>query len=401
MNTKSKYFKVTLVSLGTASLALGAFYLLSKGNGFLSMFANAPTYTFLMNSGNSPTLTGAEKEQKEVVATGLGNKVYLTYSHASNVAGAHAQLATNGYIANYEPINDMQSLTITGSGSFKLGYGIEAIANYLNLNLDESSYTLEDVDMNYFKLLAVSNNATVYSISGVDTCTSSAEYGVREYSTASARNTDKMTRLIHDVPASQAFTYNISWTQAETDSSNNNFNPKIILLDANALYDENDSFVTISDTNVGFNCRGVQFGEERTVMNYKTASTAGNNVTSDTVAGASKAGVANAFVDASGTIFTTGLIDDESGKAVGTNTVGWSKLRMNAHVNVSITYTPDKDGIHEFKVVWNIRNTIDSVDWSFTMTQYARFNNISNLAVAAGSANCNWTVISTSSTGLH
>ena len=398
--SKPFHFKIGLIAAGVISLALGISFITSANSSHFFRGAKADSFSFLFNKDNAPTLTGADKEQKEVVATGLNNKLFLTYSHASNSSYAHAVLSNGGYIANYQSINDMKSLVITGSGSFRLGYGIEAITNYVNLNLDESSYTLEEVSMNYFKLVATSDNAAVISISGTDTCASAAEYGVREYSPTSARYTDKWTRLIHDVPATQAFTYNISWTQTEIDSSNNNFNPKIILMDADALYNSDDSCVTVSG-NAGFGCRGVQFGEERTVMNYKNASTAGNNVTSDTAAGTSKAGVAGALVDASGTIFTTGLIDDVSGKAVGTNTVGWSKLRVGALVNVSITYTPDPEGLNEFRVVWNIRNTIEEVEWSFTMTQRARFNNISNLAVAAGSPKCNWTVLSVSSTGLH
>lgn len=401
---QSKIFRYRFGFIGTCALALSlgaiCFIKINERNSFIQRGA-AETYTFILNKNNAPTLTGADKEQKEVIATGLSNILYMTYSKASNASYAHAVLANGGYISNNRVINDIESLVVAGSGSFRLGYGIETITNYINISLDDSSYTLENVDMNYFKLVATSDNAVVSSISGVDACTAKSEYGVREYSTQSARNTDKMTRLVHDVPATQAFTYNISWTQTETDSSNNNFNPKIMLLDADALYKADDSFATVSDSNIGFGCRGVQFGEERTVMNYKNAATAGNNVTSDTVAGTSKAGVANAFVDASGTIFTTGLIDDESGKPVGANTVGWSKLRMGATVDVSITYTPEKDGLHEFEVVWNIMNTIDDVYWSFTMTQRARFSNISNIAVAAGAAKCNWTVISTSCTGLN
>ena len=405
MKRKVFTFMISLVCLGTTSLTLGTFYLMNKANGHLLRMAKADSsYTFLFDKDNAPTLTGADEEQKEVVATGLGNRLYLTYSNATNAAYAHAILSLNGYIANHQPINDMQSLVIVGAGSFKLGYGIEAITNYVNINLDDSSYTLNSVEMNYFKLVALSNNATVVSISGTDVCSSAAEYGVREFSTASARKTEKMTRLIHDVPATQAFTYNISWTQAETESGNN-LNPKIILLDADALYKADDSFAAVSDSDTAFGCKGVQFGQERTVMNYKNGSTAGNNVSSDTAAGASKAGVANAFVDTSGTIFTTGLIDDNSGKPIGTGSgqagLGWSVLRVNPVVNVTITYTPDVDGLHEFTVVWNISKTIESVDWSFTMTQRARFNNISNIAVAAGAAKCNWEVYSVSSTGLH
>ena len=406
-HSKSFIFKIGLIAIGTISFALGASYFVRANSGYLFRNAKADSFSFLFNKDNAPTLTGADKEQKEVVATGLNNKLFLTYSHASNSSYAHAILANGGYIANYQSINDMKSLVVTGSGSFRLGYGIEAITNYVNLNLDESSYTLEEVSMNYFKLVATSDNATVVSISGTDTCASAAEYGVREYSPTSARYTDKWTRLIHDVPATQAFTYNISWTQNELDSvqdNQNNYNPKIILLDADALYNSDDSCITL-DANAGFACKGVQFGEDWIVVNYKTASSSNNNISNTSVSGASKAGTAGSFVDASGTIFTTGLIDDASNKPLGTGSgqagLSWPTLRKGCTVNVSITYTPDPEGLNEFRVVWNIRNTIEEVDWSFTMTQRARFNNISNLAVAAGSPKCNWTVLSVSSTGLH
>ncbi len=402
--SKPFHFKIGLIAAGVISLALGISFITSANNGHFFRDAKADSFSFLFNKDNAPTLTGADKEQKEVVATGLNNKLFLTYSHASNSSYAHAVLSNGGYIANYQSINDMKSLVVTGSGSFRLGYGIEAITNYVNLNLDESSYTLEDVSMNYFKLVAASDNATVVSISGTDTCASAAEYGVSEYSNDGGTYTNKWTRLIHDVPATQAFTFNVSWTQTEVAASNTN-NPRIFLIDADALYNADDSYVVVSETNAGFGCRGLQFRQDWNVDNYKTAATKGNNVSSNSVAGASKAGVAGAFVDASGTIFTTGFVDDASGKVVGTNEgqagLGWSKLRVGGLVTANITYTPDPEGLNELRIVWNIKNTIDDVAWSFTMTQRARFNNIPNLAMAIGSAKCNWEIHSVSSTGLH
>ncbi len=399
-HSKSFIFKIGLIAIGAISFALGASYFVRANSDYLFRNAKADSFSFLFNKDNAPTLTGADKEQKEVIATGLNNKLFLTYSHAANSSYAHAVLSNGGYISNYQSINDMKSLVVTGSGSFRLGYGIEAITHYVNLNLDESSYTLEDVSMNYFKLLATSDNATVISISGTDTCASAAEYGVREYSTDGGTYTNKWTRLIHDVPATQPFTFNVSWTQTETVASNTN-NPRIFLVDADALYNADDSYVVVSETNAGFGCRGLQFRQDWNVDNYKTAATKGNNVSSNSVAGASKAGVAGAFVDANGTIFTTGFVDDASGKVVGTNTVGWSKLRVGGLVTANITYTPDPEGLNELRIVWNIKNTIDDVAWSFTMTQRARFNNIPNLAMAIGSAKCNWEIHSVSSTGLH
>lgn len=400
---KAKYFKVGLVCLGTTSLILGTFYLLNRAYANPLQIAKTDSYTFSFNSSNAPTLTGAEKEQKEVVATGLGNLLYLTYSLASNSAGAHASLAEGGYILNNKSINDMESLTVVGSGSFKLGYGIEAITHYVFFSLDESSYTLDSVDMNYFKLVATSNNAVVNSLSGVDACTAEAEYGVRQYST-SARKTDKWTRLIHDVPVTQAFTYNLSWTQTET-SSGANYNPKIILLDADSLYKADDSCVTVDNSDTGFGCKGVQFGQERQVTNYKNAATSTNNVNTTNVPEVSKAGAANHFVGSDGTISTTGLVDDASGKHVGTGSgqagLGWTVLRVGCIVNVAVTYTPDVDGLHQIEVVWNICKTVNEVDWSFTMTQKAKFSGYSNLALTAGSANCNWEILSVSSTGLR
>ena len=381
------------------SLGVASFFIANNGFNYMQK-GSAYNYSFLCNKDNAPTLTGANKEQKEVVATGLGNPLYLTYSQASNVGYAHAVLANGGYISNNQAINDTQSLVVTGSGSFKLGYGIDTITNYINLSLDDSSYTLEGVSMNYFKLVATSNNAVVYSISGTDTCASKAEFGVREYSTSGGTYTDKWTRLIHDVPSSQAFTYSISWTQTETVSANAN-NPRIFLIDADALYNADDSYVTVSDTNSQFGCRGLQFRQDWDVDNYITAANKGNNVSNNTAAGASKAGVANAFVNTDGTIFTTGVIDDASGQPVSKDVLGWSKLRVGATVTANITYLPESEGLHEFTIVWTFENTVSEVDWSFTMTQRARFSSISNLALAIGSANCNWTVLSSSCTGLN
>ncbi len=399
---KSKIFgcKYPLIVAFTLSLSVGAIVLMSNGMNIFVQRGHADNYSFLFDKNNAPTLTGANKEQKEVASTGLGNSLYLTYSQATNVSYAHAVLANGGYISNNKAINDISSLVVSGSGSFKLGYGIDTITNYVNISLDDSSYTLENVDMNYFKLVATSNNAVVYSISGTDSCSAKAEFGVREYSTDGGTYTDKWTRLIHDVPSTQEFTYSISWTQTETASANAN-NPRIFLVDADALYNADDSYVTISDTNSQFGCRGLQFRQDWNVDNYINASSKGNYVSSNTVAGASKAGVANAFVNTDGTIFTTGLVDDASGGVVGTSTLGWSKLRVGATVNANISYYPDVDGLHQFTIVWNLRNRNNDVDWSFTMTQRARFSNISNLAVAIGSAKCNWTVLSSSCTGLN
>ena len=402
---QSKFFKRKF-AIGACAfmLSLCAIYVVGAHAklGFIQK-VNADTYSFLLNKDNAPTLTGASKEQKDVVATGLGNPIYLTYSQASNAGYAHAVLANGGFISNNKTINNMHSLEVTGSGSFKLGYGIDTITNYINIALDDSSYLLEDVGMNFFKLVATSNNAVVYSIEGTDACNAKAEFGARQYST-SCRATDKWTRLVHDAPSSQAFTYSLSWTQTET-TSGANYNPKIMLLDADALYNDDDSCVTVSDSNVQFGCRGIQFGQERQVINYKTAASSSNNVSSTSVAGTSKAGAANHFVGTDGTIFTTGLIDDASGKPVGVDSgqagLGWSVLRVGATVNVTVTYSPDVDGLHQLEVVWHISKTVEDVDWSFTMTQRARFSGISNLALTAGSPNCNWTILSSSCTGLN
>lgn len=400
-----KGFIVSVLCAGLVTI--GCCYSLAASNKFpfLSL-SSGEAYTFALDSDNTPTLTNVEKEQKEVVATGLRNVLYLNYSLASNVSGGHASLAAGGYISNYEAINDITSLTVSGSGTFKLGYGILTITDYVSFSLENTSYTLTDVDMNYFKLVATSDGAVVTSISGADSCTSTAQYGVRPYSTSGGTYTDKWTRLVHDIPETQAFEMDLTWVQNETASGNAN-NPRFFVFDADAAYDENDDFVTESNSKI-FGFRGVQFRQDWDVDNYITGDNKANNVSSNTVNGKSVAGREGAFVDSNGTLYTNSWICEKGGnigKQIGSDYagIGWGSIRNGGNVKLNVTYTPAEgsETLNTLDLQWHIENTVGSVDWAFNMHQYIKFSGIDNIGFSIGSGKCEWTISDASIRGLN
>lgn len=416
-----KRFIISTFCAGLVTIGCGYSLATSTKFPFLSL-SSGEAYTFALDSDNTPTLTNVEKEQKEVVATGLSNVLYLNYSLASNVSGGHASLATGGYISNYEAINDITSLTVAGNGTFKLGYGILTVTDYVSISLENTSYTLTDVDMNYFKLVATSDNAVVTSISGADSCTTAAEFGVRTYHTDGGTYTDKWTRLVHDVPATQAFEMDLNWTQTKATSTANAANPRFFIFDADAAYDENDDFNTISNSNTALNCRVVQFRQDWDVDNYIIGNKKATYVCVNTVNGDSIEGAENAFVGADDgeILFTTGFICEKGGnvgKPIGSKNsnyagVGWGSIWNGGNVKLNVTYTPAEgsETLNTLDLQWHIENTADyvingnviseDVEWAFNMHQYIKFSGIANIGFSIGSM-CNWTVLDASARGLN
>lgn len=406
-----KRFIISTFCAGLVTIGCGYSLATSTKFPFLSLSSGA-TYTFALDSDNTPELTNVEKEQKEVVATGLSNLLYLNYSHASNVSGGHAKLAEGGYISNYEAINDITSLTVSGNGTFKLGYGILTITDYVSISLENTSYTLtgDDIDMNYFKLVATSDNAVVTSISGADSCTTAAEFGVRTYSTSGGTYVDGWTRLVHDVPTTQAFEIELKWLQTETKSGNAN-NPRFFAFDSSTAYDENDDFITNSDDTM-FKFKGVQFRQDWDVDNFMSGgyNTKANYVSSRTVAGKEIAGKEGGFVDADGVLYSNGWVDDASGYIISNKNddtsysdlpVRWANLRKDATVTLNVTYTPGEDGSNTLDLQWRAQNNYNGTDYSVRMHQYIQIPNIENFGLAIGSGNCAWTILDASARGLN
>lgn len=402
-----KRFIISTFCAGLVTIGCGYSLATSTKFPFLSL-SSGEAYTFALDSDNTPNLTNVKKEQKEVVATGLSNHLYLNYSFASEVDGGHAKLAEGGYISNYEAINDITSLTVAGNGTFKLGYGIATITNYVSISLEDTSYTLTAVDMNYFKLVATSDDAVVTSISGADSCTTAAEYGEREYSTLAGGDVDKVTRFVHDVPTTQAFELKISFIQTSlyptsNASSTNPYNPRLIVFDADAAYDENDDFVPATEKNLPTS-KYVQFRQDWDVDNYTTGGVESNKISSSSANGASKSGVDGAFVGSNGAIFTTTWVCEEGknpGKVIGSSNagIGWRPyFWSDATVTVTATYTPAaaSETLNTLDVQWHIEKTYENVDWAFNMHQYITFSDIENIGFCIGSFKCEWTVLDAS-----
>ena len=114
--------RIILLSAFTLPLACFGAIVLAKKLDFKRVIGNSTDYSFTLNENNAPATYG---NNVAVVATGLGNSLIFNYVGASSSSGNHMALADGGYIQNVEKLMDLTTLSVFGTGTFKLHTGYE------------------------------------------------------------------------------------------------------------------------------------------------------------------------------------------------------------------------------------------------------------------------------------
>ena len=198
---------------------------------------------FSLTSANAPTSYGTNVS---VVSTRKGNALKFNYVGASSEAGAHAKLVAGGYIQNVEELLDLNSLTVRGSGSFKLHTGIEGYSKVQAFDLEESDRTFPLSNVSYFKLEAVSASI-IESIDGDFTCSKTEYPPLNKVSVNGQWNYAKDWNILcHDIDPTQEFDFEFSIRQVYTGTDRVQ-RPRLFIANADGLYDDNYDMKTLSE----------------------------------------------------------------------------------------------------------------------------------------------------------
>ncbi len=223
-----------LVSSLVAALAIGVATFSMKKSFFVAK-GQAETYAFTLNAANSPATYG---NNVEVEATALGNSLKFNYVGASSSAGNHMALADGGYIQNVDKLMDLVSLSVAGTGTFKLHTGFEGYENVKTFTIADALEATTLSNVSYFKLEAV-GAATVNSITGEYNCQETPGKDLIPGVAGTSPMFDVVcwNRLVHDVDTTNDFEFVVTYQQ-ETDEVERLKRPAFLVYPAE--YDEND-----------------------------------------------------------------------------------------------------------------------------------------------------------------
>ena len=225
---------IVLVSSLVAALAIGVTTFSLKKSFFVAK-GQTDTYTFTLNAANAPATYG---NNVEVVATALGNSLKFNYVGAASYSGNHAALADGGYIQNVDKLMDLVSLSVAGTGTFKLHTGFEGYENVKTFTIDSAQEITALSNVSYFKLEAV-GAAVVNNLTGEVNCqeTPGRDLEPGEVGSTLMYDVCKWNRLVHDIDTSKDFTYTVSFRQIIEET---NYLKRPAFFVYPAEYDEND-----------------------------------------------------------------------------------------------------------------------------------------------------------------
>ena len=360
----------------------------------LAQKAEGFRYSFLLNESNAPEGSLSVNKDIECTSKPSGDTVAFHYVGASVEAGKHIALSDGGYIANDEAIKGITSLTVEGNGDFKLSYGFEGYTHYENFSLASSSKAFALTETNFFKVESI-DGGSITSISGQYVGDKGA-MGTRPYSTVGGTDPTKWTRLIHDIDATSNFELNVSWHQIAVDTSNNANNPRIQVFDAAEAYDANDEFIQASNKP---SFLVIQYRQDWCTQIAKAGwtSSKGPGGTGDINTPSNTAGVDGYLVDSSGHYGTTYMCNLDGTKNATWPGGSWKAFFDGADISARINMSGRRVEIH-----WTFEKVVDDKLETRILYQFADVKTSTNrIGIAIGSAKCQWSLTSSSSTGLH
>ncbi len=232
--------KIIFASLMTISLAVGVTCLLANNKkGLLGTVKADTEYQFVLDGDNAPASYG---ENVSVVSTKKGNALKFNYVGASASTNNHMALTAGGYIQNVEELLDLTTLTVVGTGSFKLHTGFEGYSHIEAFEISSSSKVFDLTNTAYFKLEAVTNSV-ITSITGDYSCTEISYPTLvkgSNWNQAASWNV-----LVHDLDPHNEFEFEFSmrWIYTGSDRVQR---PRFFIYNADDLYDENFAIQTTS-----------------------------------------------------------------------------------------------------------------------------------------------------------
>ena len=234
--------KIIFASLMTISLAVGVTCLLANNKkGLLGTVKADTEYQFVLDGDNAPASYG---ENISVVSTKKGNALKFNYVGASASTNNHMALTAGGYIQNVEELLDLTTLTVVGTGSFKLHTGFEGYSHIEDFEISSSSKTINLSNTAYFKLEAVTASV-VTSITGDFTCTE-ISYPALTKCASGWDQTQYWNILCRNIDPTQEFDFEFSIREIYTGTDRVQ-RPRFCIFNADNLYDENYQIKTTNN----------------------------------------------------------------------------------------------------------------------------------------------------------